>query len=197
MDHSVESKLDVLALGYDHYRILRDSAARAEEYVNRIQKRGGEVLEEEFWIELPEPTLTIGLKDVSTALLSLVGEMALKMGEIKEQAAQIVEELKLTESVDSILYNLAEAQRKEKKKKILKAQEIEGLKRESKETPLLNSLANLPALGPNQQYEYVGMQEGESTTATAIWKIIDTPLKSNKEKTLVKSTFHLRQRPKT
>ena len=197
---SKESQLEVLALGYDHYRILRDSAARSEEYLSRVIKRGGKTLAAEFWLELPEPISVISLKDMMNAIKSLTGEMVLKMGEVKEKAEKIVKELHLTTSVDTVLYNLAEAQRQEAKARKRAAQEIEWLERDSKDelSPIFDSLEQLPKLGPDQSYEYVGLLDETQNGAKAIWKIVNTPLKTVVQSQLKpKTILQLRRRPKT
>lgn len=198
MSASKESKLEIMALGYDHYRILRDSAAKAEEYLNRVIKRGGKPLAEEFWFELPNSVSTLSLTDLANGLVALVGEMVLKMADIKEHAQKLVIELKLTKDVDSVLYDLAEAQRKENKKVKKQQQEIAWLERHSKdEMSVLDTMQELPVLGPDQAYEYLGIQETKNGKAEAVWEIISTPLKTKTDQPKVKTIFHLRQRPKT
>src|SRR5258706_5297595 len=107
----LESKLDVLALGYNHLRLLRDSAGRADEYLDRVLTRGGKVLEEEFWIDLPEAIDTISLREIKAALTALVGKLALRMEEVKEEATHIATYLELPKNIDYILYELARKQK--------------------------------------------------------------------------------------
>jgi len=191
MSGSTESKLDILALAYDHYRILRDSATRADDYVERILTRGGKVLEDEFWIELPEPVITISLREIKNAITALVGELEVKMVDVKAQVTTIAEDLKLDKNVDYLLYTLAQKQQTTKKPPIKKDLEEEWDERNSTdEISPLDSLAKLPSLGPNQQYEYVG----EKGSPDKIWKIID--LVPNEVKPKEKTTFSLKRRPK-
>src|SRR5258705_1270809 len=185
MSSSKESTLDVLALAYDHFRILRDCADRAKEYLSRIQKRGRKSVEEEFWVDLPEPVNCLTIDDLINASEALTGDFVLKMGEVKEQASKIVEELKLTKHVDTILYDLVIAQQKKNKPKTTK----DWLDNQDKMSPL-NALQKLPLLGPNEQYDY----DGDRTDGTAIWKII-TLLPSEKPKE--KPNLKLRRRPKS
>lgn len=189
MIRSKESELDVLALGYDHFRILRDSAHRASDYLERVIKRGGKALDEKFWLSLPEPTSTISLRDMNNAMSALLGELVIEMADIKEQAAKIVGDLKLERSVDNVLYTLAQSQRSVKLTE--KDLEKEWEDRDSvDELSELDELNMLPALGPNQQYEYTG----KKGSPEEVWKIIDLVQKGENQKE--KTTFSLKRRPK-
>lgn len=214
MPASLQSKLEVMALAHEHYRILRDNADRAEEYLERALERGGKQLDEDWWLDLPEPINCLTLGDLMTGLRALVAELASRVEETKEVASDVAKELGLTDGIGAILYRLVEAQRRESKA-LAKALAIEAaartkaeeewLNRDSTETddaPILDSMKRLPALKEDQQYELTGKEIVDGKEVPS-WEIINTPVgtsktkeKSNEPKPKPKSVLTLKRRPR-
>jgi hypothetical protein len=192
MTPTIESKLDVLAIGYDHYRIMRDNAWRALDYLQRLIKRGGKYFENDWWFAFPEPTHCLTLEDLEAVLKELHKDLEQRFQHTKEEATKTVKEsnLTFTSSIDELLYNLAQKQNREKK---ANKKDLNKGSEEAIEEGILESLRKLPDLGPDRSYQYEGKENGRPK-----WSVIDTPKKSSPviPKTKTKTIFKLNRRPK-
>lgn len=219
MTASLESKLDVMAMGYDHYRLLRDDAGRAAEYLARVIAKGGDYLDSDWWINFPEPVQSLTLEDLRDALETLFNDMQGHMYKIKEKAEIVAREggLVPNSSMEALLYNLAQKQRKEEKKFKKKMKDANMSSEAAIEQSIIESMRDLPELGDDQSYQFEG-NETKNGVTTPKWSIVDTPKKKGKftpesaleqeskletqkkkwqqQKAATQSTFKLRRRPK-
>ena len=176
---SIESKLEVMAQAWDHFRILRDSAARAEDYLGRVVKNG-EISLEDFWIDFPEPISSLSLKELLTGVAVLSNDLSLRLTEIEEKTAKILTDLKINKKPTAILYSLVEKQRNEQKDF-----EEKWMNRDSEDE--VSMLDTMPHLGPDDQAEWNGHD----------WELLDNPNKKKKSsKPQPKPIFSLKTRPK-
>lgn len=189
MTASVESKLDVVALGYDNYRIMRDNADRSLDYLKRLVDRGGRQFDNDWWISLPEPVYALALEDLADALKSLSEELQMRMDKTKEEAQKIVTEsrIQLDKSIDVVLYNLAQKQIRERKAMI---KDLDKMGEDAIEEGVIESMRKLPVLEEGRSWQYEGKQAGKP-----MWSVIDTPKIKTPVKN-VKTIFKLNRRPK-
>ena len=176
---SVESKLEVMALAWDHFRILRDSAARAEDYLGRVVKNGSISLED-FWVDFPEPISCLSLKELMTGVAVLSNDLSARLTDIEEKTAEILTDLKINKKPTAILYSLVEKQREEQ----IDFEE-KWMNRNSEDE--VSMLDTMPQLGPDDQAEWNGYD----------WELLDNPGKKKKpSKTQPKPIFSLKTRPR-
>lgn len=142
---SIQSKLEVMAMAWEHFRVIRDSANRAEDYLSRVIKRSGTSLED-FWLEFPEPIVCMTLPELMTAVAVLCNDLNSRVSEIEQKATEIIKELKLKEKTTKILYSLSEKNRQE-----TRDFEKKWLNRNSEDE--LSILDSMPDLDPDEQAE--------------------------------------------
>lgn len=201
---TVESKMDVIALAYDHYRILRDDSNRAADYMERVIKRGGEYLDSDWWVVLPEPVHTISLGDIIASIRELNREMTERMEKAREEAIKVAAEskLQLTKSVEVTLHNLAHSQREEKKLRDKIEEDMKNLDGGYNNSSIIESLGKLPELAEDESYEYIGMDAIDGVRKPK-WVVIKTPAKKKSKKeapkviTPPKPMLKLQRRPRT
>lgn len=205
---SDESKMEVIALGHDHWRIARDNAARARDYVERLLDHTGEYLVTN-WFTVPDsceevcegPMVSIGITDLALALQDLESYCEDKLIETLDEFKKVVgdkspeilqERFHIKGDVDTLLNQLVEAQIVEQKKRIKKSKTLPIIG-ETKDyldgsDDELIPFDQLPSLNEGEGYLFVAQMEREGKMVP-MWKVIKSNL--NEEVKL-----SLKQRPR-